>query len=239
MIGLDFSHGCSCTNTHTHHLFPPENWQSSFHGKGLTQRHQPFSMGEGISSSEVIYSVALPKCWGCLALRKICMRVGKSGEAGNLGWAVCTVWRYPINLPLLTLTWGRIFWLWALCGADCTLTLSSSLRGWGFLHLFLWSSCPYPLSMFQKFVRVGWNLSFVGNYSPVLFYSGFLFVLLYFYWGVGILGRTGAGPFAWCAFWTGSITRDRFHPKVQSCQAGVSFLCHGRQRGSVWLSNWS
>lgn len=127
---------------------------------------------------------------------------------------------------------------WAHCGANCTLTLPPPLE----VGVSCTSFSGLPALIHFPCFRNLWKLAEI---SPLLmtvflfFYSRFLFVPPYLSWGAGILGGTGANPFAWCAFWTGSTTGNIFHPKGQPCQAGVSFLCHRRHRGSVCLSNWS
>lgn len=78
-------------------------------------------------------------------------------------WAdVCVQFRDSLFISYSPSHLGTIFWLWAqsprwgltFCGADCILILFSSLTGGGFLHIFLLSACFYPLSMFQKLVKI-------------------------------------------------------------------------------------
>lgn len=57
-----------------------------------------------------------------------------------------------------------------------------------------------------------------------LFTAGSFLPLRTFLWG--LLGRTRANPFVRSALGTGCTTGSIFHPKLQPCQAGVSFLFH-------------
>lgn len=81
--------------------------------------------------------------------------MGRGREDGNLGWSVCAVWKYPLNLLLLTLN------LLALSSEP-----SLGLDGlWGRVHPTISAPCKegdtapllsarsYPLSVLQRFVE--------------------------------------------------------------------------------------